>query len=399
MTYIITTAVRKLAKLNKRIHGVAGGTSASKTISILQVLIDKAQRDETPTITSIVSESMPHLRKGAMRDFISIMRDAGYFVDERWNKTDFIYTFETGSIFEFFSVDSPYKTRGPRRQRLFINEANNVPFESFEQLEIRTEYEIWLDWNPVSAFWFYENEEGMPGVVGRDDVDFTILTYRDNEGLPDSIRNTIEARRNNANWWRVYGEGLLGESEDRIYTGWEVIDSVPHEARLERYGLDFGYTNDPTAIDAIYKWNGGILIDEILHQTGLSNKQIADVLKNVEKSLVISDSAEPKSIDEIYGYGINIKPAQKGKDSILHGIQTVQSQKIFITKRSINTLKEYRNYLWLRDKNGRITNEPSPIWNHHMDAIRYALESLTNNPVWKPNNPGGVKPFFPGIPG
>lgn len=371
MPYIATTAVQKLLKLKKRIKGVSGGTSASKTISIIQILVDKAQRDTKPTVTSITSESMPHLKRGAIRDFLNIMQEHHYFKDDRWNKSDFTYTFETGSKIEFFSLDMPHKVRGPRRQRLFVNEANNIPLETFDQLEVRTEDEIWLDWNPAQEFWFYSDV-----LPTRDDVDFIILTYKDNEGLSPNIVESIERRKGNKNWWRVYGEGLLGEAEGRIFTGWLTIDEIPHEARLERYGLDFGYTNDPTAIVAIYKYNDGYILDEVTYQKGLSNKQIADVLMNLQKALVIADSSEPKSIDEIKLYGINILPAQKGQGSVLQGVQYVQDQKISVTKHSVNLLKEYRNYLWMTDKDGKIINEPEDIWNHSMDAIRYGLDSF-----------------------
>lgn len=369
--YQLTTATKKLMKLRKRIKGIAGGASAGKTISIIQILMDKAQSDKSPTLTSITSESMPHLKRGAMRDFINIMEQHNYFNPARWNKSDFTYTFETGSKIEFFSLDMPHKVRGPRRQRLFINEANNIPYETFDQLEIRTEDEIWMDWNPTSEYWFYSDILNK-----RDDVDFEILTYKDNEGLQPTIVESIERRKNNKNWWLVYGLGQLGEVESRIYKGWQIIDEIPFEARLERYGIDFGYSNDPTAIVAVYKYNGGLILDELTYLKGLSNKQIADVLTNTTKALTIADSAEPKSIDEIASYGVSIMPAKKGSDSINQGIQYVQDQRISVTKRSTNLLKEYRNYLWLTDKDGKIINEPSPIWNHAMDAIRYAINSL-----------------------
>lgn len=372
--YQVTSALKKLLKLNKRIRGISGGTSASKTISIIQILIDKAQRDKTPTLTSITSESLPHLKRGCIRDFLNIMQEHNYFKDDRWNKTDYTYTFETGSKIEFFSLDMPHKVRGPRRDRLFINEANNIPYETFDQLEVRTKDEIWLDWNPTQEFWWYSD------VSKRDDADFLILTYRDNEGLSQEIVRSIEQRQANKNWWRVYGEGLLGEAEGKIYKDWQIIDEIPHEARLERYGLDFGYSNDPTAIVAVYRYNGGFILDEIVYQKGLSNKQIADVLINQQdKSITIADSAEPKSIDEIISYGLTVIPSHKGQGSLLQGIQYVQQQRISITKRSINLIKEYRNYLWMTDKDGKVLNQPDHTWSHSMDAVRYAMESLKPN--------------------
>ena len=368
--YQITTALKKLLKLNKRIRGIAGGTSASKTISIIQILIDKAQRDKSPTLTSITSESMPHLKRGCIRDFLNIMMEHNYFKDERWNKTDFTYTFETGSKIEFFSLDMPHKVRGPRRERLFINEANNIPLETFDQLEVRTSEEIWLDWNPTNEFWWYTE------TIKRDDVDFLILTYKDNEGLSPEIIKSIEQRRGNKNWWLVYGEGKLGEVEGKIYKDWQIIDEIPFEARLERYGLDFGYSNDPTAIVAVYRYNGGFILDETTYQKGLSNKQISDILSNQPRTLVIADSAEPKSIDEIMSYGINIQPSTKGPGSVNQGIAYVQDQRISMTKRSLNIIREYRNYMWITDKNGKIVNTPDVGFDHTQDAVRYAIVSL-----------------------
>jgi len=371
MPFIITQATRKLTKLNKRIRGIAGGTSAGKTISIIQILIDKAQRDTKPTLTSITSESMPHLKRGAIRDFLNIMQEHNYFKDDRWNKTDYTYTFETGSKIEFFSLDMPHKVRGPRRERLFINEANNIPLETFEQLEVRTKDEIWLDWNPVSEFWFYTDIKDK-----RDDVDFIILTYKDNEGLDQSIVKTIESRKGNKNWWRVYGEGELGDAEGRIYKGWSQLDEIPEEARLKRKGLDFGYSNDPSALVDVYIWNNSFILDELIYRKGMSNKDIADVIRLGQDALCIADSAEPKSIDEITSYGVSIIGSNKGPGSVLQGIQYVQDQIIYVTKRSVNLWKEYRNYLWITDKDGKIINEPQGFMDHAMSAVRYALESL-----------------------
>lgn len=369
-----TTATQKLLKLNKRIRGVSGGTSASKTISILLILINYAQTHKGELI-SVVSETLPHLKRGAIRDFLNIMQEHGYFKDDRWNKSDFTYTFETETKIEFFSADQPSKVRGPRRDVLFINEANNIPLETYTQLEIRTKKVIWLDWNPVSEFWWYTD------ILTHQDVDFITLTYKDNEALSPEIVQAIEAKKHNKNFWQVYGLGQLGEAEGRIYKDWVIRDDIPHEARLERYGLDFGYTNDPTAIVAVHKYNGGYILDEKLYRKGMLNKQIADAILNFDQALVVADSAEPKSIDEIMSFGVSILPSTKGQGSLLRGIQHVQAQRISVTKRSVNLIKEYRNYLWMTDKEGKIINQPESGFDHALDAIRYALESL--NPEQK----------------
>jgi phage terminase large subunit len=369
--YSATTATLKVSRLNKRVRAIQGGTSASKTVSILLWLINLAQQDASPTLTSIVAESFPHLRRGAMRDFLLIMQEHGYFKDALWDKTNSTYSFETGAQIEFFSVDQPEKVRGARRDRLFINEANNIPFAAFEELEVRTKEFVFLDWNPTNEFWFYTDV-----LDKRDDVEHITLTYKDNEALSPDIIASIEQRRNRRGWWQVYGLGQLGEVEGKIYKDWQIIDEIPHEARLERYGLDFGYTNDPSALVAVHYYNGGYILDEILYQKGMSNKQLADTLGNNQPALVIADSAEPKSIDEIHSYGINIVATEKGKDSVTHGIQIVQDQRISVTKRSTNIIREYRNYLWETDKTGKVINVPEHAFSHSMDAIRYPIVSI-----------------------
>lgn len=365
-----TKATQQIFKLRKKIRAVSGGTGASKTISILVWCIDYAQSSQNKLVT-IVSESYPHLEKGAIHDFKTIMRGQNYWRDIQWNETKHVYSFEGGTIIEFMSVDTYGKAHGPRRDVLFINECNNLPYNIVDQLITRTKEVVWLDWNPVEEFWFYT--EMQPN---REDIDHITLTYKDNEALDKSQIAEIEAHRYNKNWWTIYGEGKLGIREGKIYNDWAIIDEIPHEARLERYGLDFGYTNDPTAIIAIYYHNGGYILDEVCYQKGLSNKQIYDLMANLDKALVKADSAEPKSIDELKMYGLMVIPVVKGKDSVEQGIQYVQQQRISVTKRSLNLIKEYRNYMWQTDRDGKIINEPSEIYNHLMDALRYGLENL-----------------------
>jgi phage terminase large subunit len=337
-----------------------------------------AQSDKKPKLTSVVSESIPHLKRGAMRDFLNIMQQHGYYNDSAWNRTDYIYTFENGSQIEFFGADSPDKVRGPRRDRLYINEANNVPYMAFDQLEVRTRDTIWLDWNPTNEFWFYTDVLEQR----KDDINHITITYKDNEALEPSVVSSIEARKTNKSWWTVYGEGKLGEVEGKIYKEWQIIEDIPHEARLVRYGLDFGYTNDPTAVVAIYYYNGGYILDEILYQTGMLNSAIADVLKNVPQALTKADSAEPKSIEEIRQRGIQILPCTKGPDSIRNGIQVVQGQRISVTARSANIIREYRNFMWKTDRDGKYLSPPvaESGFDHTMDAIRYGFEELIAEP-------------------
>ena len=371
----ITTALKKLLTLKKRIKCACGGTSASKTFSILMILIDKAQSNKNLKI-EVVSESYPHLEGGAIADFKKIMIEQQYWVDDRWNESKHFYSFETGSVIQFTSVDNIGKAHGPRRDVLFINEGQHLNWDIVVQLIQRTSGDVWIDWNPSVDFWYYTE------IQGKMEHDFITLTYLDNEALQPSIREFIESRRDNKAWWTVYGLGQLGQVEGKIYKDWKIIEELPHEARLVRRGLDFGYTNDPTALIDIYRYNGGFIWDETLYQKGLSNKQIADIILNLPEpqTLIIADSAEPKSIDELKSYGLTVLPSTKGAGSIQQGIQYVQAQRISLTARSINTIKEYRNYLWATDRNGKFLspNVPNGGFDHAMDAGRYGMVNDTD---------------------
>lgn len=392
-----TTATRRVFELRQRIRAVAGGTSASKTISILIWLIDYCQRThDRLKLATVTSESFPHLKKGAMLDFEMIMKDRGYWRDDRWHATDHIYTFETGNKLEFSSFDTYGKAHGARRDVLFCNEANNMPYNIVDQLITRTREIVWLDWNPSQEFWFYTEMLGL-----RQDIEFITLTYKDNEALDAMTIQEIESHKHNKQWWTVYGLGQLGTLDQQIYKNWTLIDEVPKEAKLCRYGLDFGYSVDPTVIEALYSWNDSYIFDEVTYQKGLHNRTIADIILNQpEKALTIADGSEPKSIDEIASYGVSIVAAQKGAGSVYQGIQYVQAQKIFVTKRSVKTIKAQRNYIFFTDKDGKITNDPDDAiheWSNPMDACRYALDSFRVRKTFvQRNDVGGVKPFLEG---
>lgn len=347
-----------------------GGTRSGKTHSNLTVMYHLC--NSRPAVGSVVSESVPHLKRGAIRDYKRILQVQNAWNDGRWNKTDFIDQLKPDRMLEFFSADNSDKVHGPERDYLFLNEAQNLNYETARQLFVRTKKAILIDFNPTREFWVHEELKNDPKTL------WIHSTYLDNPFLTPEQVAEIERNKKNKTWWAIYGEGKIAESEGAIYTGWNIIDDIPHEARLERRGLDFGYSNDPTSLLDIYYYNGGYIIDEQLYRKGLSNKQIADTINNLQKpqTLVVADSAEPKSIDEIKSYGVNIIPTVKGRDSITQGIQFVQDQQISITKRSVNTLKEYRNYLWKTDKDGKILNVPEDIFNHSMDALRYGLDSF-----------------------
>ena len=369
---IKTTAQDKIAALRKRIRIVRGGTSASKTFSIIPFLIDYAYKNKNSEI-SIVSETIPHLRRGAIRDFLKIMDLIGWFEPANWNKSSLTYNFDNGSFIEFFSADNPSKLRGARRDVLFINECNNVNFESYYQLAIRTRKFIYLDYNPVAEFWV-DTE-----LVKDKDAERITLTYKDNEALDISLVKEIEKARDKAatssywaNWWKVYGLGEIGNLQGIIFDDWKQIDNIPTEARYLGAGMDFGYTNDPTTVIDLYRLNDDIYLDEQMYLTGQTNNDIAKFLKSKSnKNIVVADSAEPKSIREINLQGINIIGAVKGADSIKNGIDLLKRFNVHVTTRSLNIIKEQRNYKWETDNENKATNQPIDAFNHTMDAIRY----------------------------
>lgn len=374
-----TTATRRIFDMGRRIRAICGGTSASKTISIMFWLITYSQTKRNKMV-HVVAETYPNLEGGAILDFKNIMKAHNYWKDERWNETKHQYTFETGTILRFYSLDVS-GAHGPRRDVLFLNEANFLPASVFDQLEPRTREIVWMDWNPSTEFWFYHDVLEQR----KDELSFITLTYKDNEALlyepGQQTIKSIESRKHKKSWWQVYGLGQLGEVEGRIYTGWRLIDEIPHEARLMKYGLDFGYSKDPAAIVAVYYYNGGYILDEIVYSHWLHNSDLAEILLNQDQiTTVVADCASPQSIDDIYRRGVPIVPCVKGKDSIRRGIDWVQDQRITVTKRSVNLIKEYRGYLWETDKDGNQTTVPQDFENHLMDALRYALESL-HDPV------------------
>jgi len=373
--YKRTTATNKILALKKRIKIVQGGTSASKTYSILAVLIDKALRKDGLEI-SIVAESIPHLRRGALKDFVKILKWTNRFYDQQLNKSLLTYHFKNGSIIEFFSADDASKLRGARRDILYINECNNVTFESYNELSIRTKQEVYLDFNPANEFWVHKELKDEP------DTDFIILTYKDNEALDESIVAQIEKNRDKAatssywaNWWRVYGLGQVGSLEGVVFNNWKEIDTIPKEAKLIGIGLDFGYTNDPTAAIEIYNYNGTRIVNELVYRTGMVNSDIAKILPS--SIIIYADSSEPKSIEEIRRQGKTIKGVTKGADSINYGIDVMQRQDYLVTKQSTNLIKELRSYCWDTDKQGQRMRKPIDHYNHAIDALRYhEMEAL-----------------------
>lgn len=385
-----TTAVDKIRKLKERKKIIQGGSSAGKTVAIMAILIDRAARNKKTSI-SVVSESIPHLKRGAIRDFQMIMEDTGRWVDEHWNSSMSKYTFSNKSYIEFFGADQSSKLRGARRDVLYINEANNITSEAYRQLAIRTFDDIYIDFNPTRRFWAHD-------LTNDDNSDYIILTYRDNEALNQNIIDEFQYAREKAtksdywkNWVKVYIDGQIGALEGAVYTNWKSIKKVPPEARLLGIGLDFGYTNDPTAAVAVYKLDNDLILDELFYLTGLTNPDIANYLKKMgfDKTEIRCDSAEPKSIQELKNNGIRKALPAKTKE-ILFGISVVQQYDLLITQHSKNIEIELENYIWLK-KDDQSVNIPVDRHNHAADAIRYLVVSKMSSgaPTNTPFRVGG----------
>lgn len=376
-----TKALNKLLELDKRIRVVKGGTSAGKTICILLILIDYAIRNEGKEI-SVVSESIPHLRRGAFKDFCQLLKGLGRYNDSQINKSVLKYTFTNGSYIEFFSTDQSDKLRGARRTDLYINECNNVPFDAYNQLAVRTSGTVWLDYNPSSLFWVDKE------IIGQEDADYITLTYKDNEVLDQTIVKEIEKAKEKgktstywANWWRVYGLGEVGSLEGVCIPDWKEIDNLPQEARLLAYGMDFGYSVDPTTLIALYKWNNAYIYDEVLYKKGMLNRDISRFLSQADiKESIVADSAEPKSIAELQGYGHNIHGVTKGRDSVVYGLNLMNQNEIYVTARSKNLKRELGGYVWAKDKEGNQLQKPSGLHPDCIDAARYVLTDQLENP-------------------
>jgi len=371
-----TTAINKLLGLSKRKKVIQGGTWAGKTYGIMAIIADFAITYPERSIT-VVAETVPAVKKGALKDFKEILMQTNRWNDDNFNGTDRIYTFSNGSTVEFNSFDTIGKAQAAgKRTDIFLNEAYYIPFEIADTLMGRTSENIWIDYNPHSEFWAHTE------ILGSDEVDFIILKPGDNEALPKSIKKDHAEKREKAktssyweNWCRVFLDGEIGRLQGVVFDNWKLSHGMPDPFKWEVYGMDFGYTNDPTTLIRIGFNGERLYIDELLYQTGMTNQEIAQFIKSqgLQRETIVADSAEPKSIEEIYRHGINIHPAQKGADSINYGIDLLQQFDLHITKSSVNLIKEFRNYAWQKDKEGKTLNKPVDMYNHAIDAARYAV--------------------------
>ena len=372
----VTFTFEKLlaAFVEPRYRGIAskGGTRSGKTWSVLQMLHILAKTNPNPLVISCVAATFPMVKRGMLRDFKAMLVAEGDWDENRFNKTESTYEYESGTIIEFFSCDNAGKVHGPARDILFINEAQGIPREIYRQLDIRTRKKVIIDFNPVRKFW------GETEFAG--DRYITIhSTYKDNPFLTAEQVHAIEKNMNDANWWRVYGEGLTGGVEGNVYPEYEVIDDMPETYTGNCLGLDFGFVNDPTAIVDIRFEGYNLFLDLLMYEKGLLNSQIADYLNSqaLNRVITVCDSAEQKSILELNKHRIKAIPAIKGKGSIAAGISQVKQFKLHVTKRSTALLDELDNYKWVKDElNDTYTNVAIDAWNHALDATRYGVDYL-----------------------
>lgn len=351
-----------------------GGTSSGKTYSIIQCLFLHAIEDDNQVIT-VVGQDIPNLKVGAIRDAQTIIDGSEIlqsFIVE-YNKSDRIYTFINGSIIEFKSYDDWQDAKSGKRDYLFLNEANGVAKPVWDELYIRTKKKSYIDYNPNTEFWVHSD------LIGKDNVTLIISDHRHNTFLDESIHNKIEAIEDEE-LWKVYARGLTGKLEGVIFRDYNVIPNVSLDAKLIGYGLDFGFTNDPTALIAVYNQSGELVLDELIYQKRLLNSDINNLLRELNISgVIVADSAEPKSIAELQSYGWVVEPAKKGADSIRQSINTLKKYKINVTHRSHNLKAELNGYKWKQNRDGKLENQPVDFMNHSIDAIRYVCLNLLDN--------------------
>jgi phage terminase large subunit len=360
----------------KRIQLHQGSARSGKSFALIQYLIVKAL--DSKSLISVVRKTFPALRTSALRDFKDIMQSLELWDDEKWMATEKVYTFDNGSQIEFFSTDIAEKLKGLRRNILWIDEANELSYEQYLQLAIRTTNEIILSYNPS----FSPKHWILKEVSLDTDVETYITTYKDNPYLPDEQIRFIEKYRDtNPRFWQTYGLGQFAVNEKQIYD-FEIVDEFDFDtAEFVCFGMDIGYVSDPTALVGIWKSGDKLILNEHIYKRGLITSEIIEMMRgNVdERDIIIVDSSEPRLIDEIKRSGFALaKGVKKGKDSIQWGIDMVKRWKIIVPKSNANLIEELYSYEWVDDGNGGVTNVPVDANNHLLDAMRYGVMECLN---------------------
>jgi phage terminase large subunit len=367
---------KHLTNSQKKIIVEQGGTRSGKTYNILLwIILEYTPRNKNKTIT-ICRKAFPSLRASVMRDFLDILRKLNIYQELNHNKSNSEYKL-FGNLIEFISLDMPQKVRGRKRNLLFINEANELNWEDWQQLIFRTDEKIIIDYNPSDEYhWIYDK------VIPRDDCDFYRTTYLDNPFLEQSIKTEIERlKETDEQYWQIYGLGLKGISKATIFN-YNECNKIPEDAEFIAYGADAGYSNDPSTLVSVYTKDYNLYIKEHLYRTQMTTKDLHNTFKEVgiNRNQLYMDSSEPRLIEELRRMGWNIRPSLKGRDSINAGIDLLKRYKINITNSSNNAIQEFRNYKWKEDKSGKLTNTPEDKNNHIIDAVRYATYSILSRP-------------------
>ncbi len=377
----VTPLFGKLYKPERRITVCQGGTSSGKTYTILQVLLIVASATPKQVVT-VVGQDVPNLKVGAWRDAKRIVSDNTklqrlFVVSDGYLQLRCV----NGSLVEFKSYANEQDARSGKRDYLFVNEANGIPYEIYWQLAIRTRKAIYIDYNPSSRFWVHDH------LIGKEDVSLTITDHRHNPFLSEEEHDRIESI-SDPELWRVYARGLTGRIQGVIYNDITIVDSLPESYKGRWIGLDFGF-NDPTALVEVRLSEGKLWLDEVLYRQSMTNPEIYRVItaNGLQGVQIVADSAEPKSIEELRRHGARIEAAKKGADSIRVGISILQRYPLCVTRRSSNIRKELQNYKWKVDGSGVITNEPCDVFNHSLDAIRY----VALNKLLTPNRRASIK--------
>lgn len=353
-----------------------GGTSSGKTYTIIQVLFVYAIMEAGCVIT-VVGQDFPNLRVGPFRDAKTIIAGSewmrGFF---RVNESSHYIQAKNESIIEFNGYQDEQDAKSGKRDYLYVNEANGVPYEIFWQLQIRTKKRVFIDYNPSSRFWVHDK------IIGRKDALLLISTHWDNHFLTDEEHERIEGIEDEE-LWKVYARGLTGKLEGLVFKDWDIVDELParEEWKMSMYGLDFGFTNDPSALEHVVLAHGEIWTDEVLYDTGYTNPMLARAMREAgltRKDMVIADSAEPKSIAELKAEGLWVVPSVKGKDSINVGIDILRRYKWHVTRRSVGLIENLKAYKWAKDRDGNKTNKPEDDNNHGIDAVRYVALNRLN---------------------
>ena len=373
-TIQVNKVYNHLTNSNKKITLEVGGTRSGKTYNVLLwIILHYCQHHENKTIT-ICRKTFPAVRATVMRDFLEILKRMDLYDEQHHNKSNHEYKLDSNLI-EFISLDQPQKVRGRKRDLLFANEMNELTFEDWQQLVFRTTDKIVGDLNPSDEYhWIWEKLEQ------REDVEIYNTTYLDNPFLDDSIRSEIELLKDtDENYWRIYGLGQRAISKATIFKYTE-IDSIPDDAQLVAYGMDFGF-NDPTTLVATYKKDHKLYFKEMLYRSKMTTEDIHQYLKGVEVlGMTYADSARPEIIEQLRRYGHKVMKSYKGANSVLAGIDLLKRYKLHVTKDSENMIKEFRSYKWKEDRAGRITNVPEDLHNHTLDAARYSCYSILSKP-------------------